>query len=263
MNKSTQSLTSPPVNKSLDVPDSEVMQFRAQFEGRSSLDEIVRLGAQQMLQAAIDHEVAGFIGMHADRRDEQGRRHVVRNGSLPSRELLTGAGPLEVRQPRVRDNSPEKEDRVQFSPSVLPAYLRRSQSIDELLPWLYLKGISTGDFGEALQSLLGENAKGLSPNVIVGLKEKWSQEYEQWSRRDLSGKEYVYIWADGIHTNVRLEDPETKRQCMLVLMGATPEGKKELIAVVDWLSRERTKLARVAGRPEAARTLSRSEDRRG
>lgn len=233
MNQSTQSSTSPPVDNSPDVPDSEVMQFRAQFEGRSPLDEIVRHGAQQMLQAAIEQEVGDFVGMHSDRRDDQGRRHVVRNGHLPSRELLTGAGPLEVRQPRVRDNTPEKENRVQFSPSVLPAYLRRSQSIDELLPWLYLKGISTGDFGEALQSLLGENAKGLSANVIVGLKEKWSQEYEDWSRRDLNGNEYVYIWADGIHVNVRLECPEGKKQCMLVLMGATVDGKKELIAVVD------------------------------
>ncbi len=233
MNKSTQSLTPSPVDNSVDSSDPEVRQFRAQFEGRSSLDEIVRHGAQQMLQAAIDQEVADFIGTHSGRRDDEGRRHVVRNGHLPSRELLTGAGPLELRQPRVRDNSPEREDRVPFSPSVLPAYLRRSQSIDELLPWLYLKGISTGDFGEALQSLLGENAKGLSPNVIVGLKEKWSKEYEQWSRRDLTGQEYVYIWADGIHANVRLECPEGKRQCMLVLIGATAEGQKELIAVVD------------------------------
>ena len=233
MSKSTQSLRSSPVESAAESPDPEVIQFRAQFEGRSSLDEIVRHGAQQMLQAAIDREVSDFIGMHSDRLDDEGRRHVVLNGSLPSRELLTGAGPLEVRQPRVRDNSPDKEHRVTFSPSILPAYLRRSQSIDELLPWLYLKGISTGDFQDALQSLLGENAKGLSANVIVGLKEKWSQEYEEWSRRDLAGKEYVYIWADGIHANVRLECPENKKQCMLVVIGATPEGKKELIAVVD------------------------------
>ena len=186
-----------------------------------------------MLQAAIEQEVADFVGRHSDRRDDQGRRHVVRNGHLPPRELLTGADPLEVRQPRVRDNSPEQEDRVRFSPSVLPAYLRRSQSIDELLPWRYLQGISTGDFGEALQSLLGENAKGLRRNVIVGLKEKWSKEYEAWSRRDLNDKEYVSIWADGIHVHVRLECPERKKQCMLVLRGATPDGRKELIAVVD------------------------------
>jgi len=233
MSKSTRSSVSTPVDDTLDSVDSEVMQFRAQFEGRSPLDEIVRHGAQQMLQAAIEQEVADFIAGHSDRCDDQGRRQVVRNGYLPSRELLTGAGPLEVRQPRVRDNSPEKDKRVQFTPSVLPAYLRRSRSIDELIPWLYLKGISTGDFSEALQSLLGENAKGLSPNVIVGLKEKWSSEYEQWSRRDLGDREYVYFWADGIHTNVRLEGPENKRQCMLVLMGATAEGRKELIAVVD------------------------------
>jgi transposase-like protein len=134
------------VDNSLETPDPEVMQFRAQFEGRSPLDEIVRHGAQEMLQAAIDQEVAEFVGSHADRRDDEGRRLVVRNGHLPPRELLTGAGPLEVRQPRIRDNSPDNEHRVTFSPSILPAYLRRSQSIDELLPWLYLKGISTGDF---------------------------------------------------------------------------------------------------------------------
>ena len=185
MSKSTQSLTSSPVGNSLEAPNPEVMQFQAQFEGRSSLDEIVRHGAQQMLQAAIEQEVADFIGMHSDRHNDEGRRLVVRNGHLPARELLTGAGPLEVRQPRVRDNFAEKEGRVQFSPSVLLAYLRRISSIDELLPWLYLKEISTGHFREALQSLLGENAKGLSPNVIVGLKEKWSQEYDQWSRCDL------------------------------------------------------------------------------
>lgn len=187
MSKSTRSLTSSPVVSAAESPDPEVIQSRAQFEGRSSLDEIVRHGAQQMLQAAIDQEVSDFIGKHSDRLDDEGRRHVVRNGSLPSRELLTGAGPLEVRQPRVRDNSPDKEHRVTFSPSIFPGYLRRSQSIDELLPWLYLKGISTGDFQEALQSLLGENAKGLSANVIVGLKEKWSQEYDEWSRPDRQG----------------------------------------------------------------------------
>ncbi len=115
----------------------------------------------------------------------------------------------------------------------MPPYLRRSKSIEELIPWLYLKGISTGDFQEALQALLGEDAKGLGPNVIVRLKEQWGQEYDQWSRRDLSDKQYVYIWADGIHANVRLEDEENQRQCMLVLMGATPDGHKELIAVVD------------------------------
>jgi transposase-like protein len=186
-----------------------------------------------MLQAAIDAEVEDFLAQHAERRDEQGRRLVVRNGHLPSRELLTGAGRLEVQQPRARDNSPDQENRVCFSPSVLPVYLRKSPAIEELIPWLYLKGISTGDFSEALQALVGERAKGLSPNVIVRLKEQWSDEYEAWMQRDLSQKQYVYLWADGIHVNVRLEDEANKRQCLLVLMGATPDGHKELIAVLD------------------------------
>ena len=133
----------------------------------------------------------------------------------------------------MRDNSPDARDRVQFTPSVLPAYLRRTDAIEELIPWLYLKGISTGDFAEALQALVGERAKGLSANVIVRLKDQWSEEYEQWSRRDLSGKQYVYVWADGIYAKVRLEDDANKKQCMLVLMGATADGKKELIAVLD------------------------------
>jgi transposase-like protein len=186
-----------------------------------------------MLQTAIETEVEEFVRLHCDRRDASGHRQVVRNGYQPARELLTGAGRLEIQQPRVRDNSSEKEKRISFSSSILPPYLRRSKALDELIPWLYLKGISTGDFSEALQSLLGEDAPGLSPNVIVRLKEKWGQEYDQWSRRDLSERAYVYIWADGIHVNVRLENEADQRQCLLVLMGATPDGQKELVAVVD------------------------------
>ena len=221
-------LTNPEAN-----PDSEVIEFRSELNSASPLDEIVQNGAQQMLQTAIEAEVNGFVLQYADRRGQDGKRLVVRNGYMPTREILTGAGRLEVQQPRVRDNTAEKENRVQFSSSILPPYLRRSKTIDELIPWLYLKGISTGDFSEALQSLLGENAKGLSPNVVVRLKEKWGQEYEDWNRRDLKDKHYVYVWADGIHVNVRLEDEENQRQCILVLMGATTDGHKELIAVVD------------------------------
>lgn len=228
MKKSTTTEHSNPV-----VNDPEVLAFRAQFDNRSPLDEIVRSGAQQMLQAAIDAEVAEFLLTHADRRDQDGKRLVVRNGCLPSRELLTGAGRLEVSQPRVRDNTSQKENCVRFSPSILPPYLRRSKTIDDLIPWLYLKGISTGDFQEALQSLLGEDAQGVSANVVVRLKEKWGRDYDLWSRRDLHDKEYVYLWADGIHANVRLEEEGNQRQCMLVLMGATPDGRKELVAVVD------------------------------
>jgi transposase-like protein len=146
---------------------------------------------------------------------------------------MTGAGQIEVTQGRVRDNTANPEDRVQFSSTVLPAYLRRTDAIEELIPWLYLKGISTGGFAEALQALVGERAKGLSANVIVRLKDQWADEYEAWSRRDLSGKHYVYVWADGIHAKVRLEDDANKKQCMLVLMGTTADGQKELIAVLD------------------------------
>ena len=213
--------------------DEEVLAFRARFEGRSPLDELVQTGAQQMLQAAIEAEVDEFLAAHTDRRDDSGHRQVVRNGRLPSRQILTGAGPLEVSQPRVRDNSPEVHSRVTFSPSVLPPYLRKSKAIEELIPWLYLKGVSTGDFPEALQSLVGEQAKGLSANVVVRLKEVWSQEYDKWMQRDLSGTQYVYFWADGIHAKVRLEDDANKKQCLLVLMGATVDGHKELIAVTD------------------------------
>jgi putative transposase len=152
----------------------------------------VRTGGQQMLQAAIDAEVEEFLQGHSNRKDENGNRLVVRNGRLPTRELLTGAGRLDVSQPRVRDNTPEKEKRVSFSTSILPPYLRRSKTIDDLIPWLYLKVISTGDFQEALQSLLGKNAKGVSANVAVRLKEKWGREYDEWIRRDLHDKAYVY-----------------------------------------------------------------------
>lgn len=198
--------------------------------GRIPLDEIVRQGAQQMLQAAIESEVAAFVEEHASLTTENGRRRIVRNGYLPPRQLLTGAGPLELRQPRARDRDAKGEEGIRFSPSILPRYLRRSKNVDELIPWLYLKGISTGDFSEALQALVGPDAKGLSANVVVKLKSAWSKELEAWEKRDLSGKEYVYVWADGVYFNVRLDDD---RVCVLVLMGATKDGKKELIAIGD------------------------------
>ncbi|TWU61725.1 Transposase, Mutator family [Crateriforma conspicua] len=213
--------------------DPEVVCFRAQFDQKSPLDEIVREGARRMLQSAIDAEVDDFIAQHAHRTDQQGRRLVVKNGSLPERKILTGAGAIPVTQGRVRDNDPDPERRVRFSPSVLPSYLRKTSSIEELIPWLYLKGISTGDFPEALQALVGERAGGLSANVVCRLKEQWCSEYDDWSKRDLSDKQYVYVWADGIYAKVRLEDDANKKQCLLVLMGATADGKKELIAVLD------------------------------
>ncbi len=196
---------------------------------RSVLDDLVRRGAQQMLQAALEEEVAVFVGNRRGIVDEEGRRQVVRNGCNPARRIVTGAGQLEVRQPRVRDNRNE-EQREHFSSALLPPYLRRSKAVDELIPWLYLKGVSTGGFGDALEALVGEGARGLSATVITRLKEQWSGEYDAWSKRDLSSKEYVYIWVDGIHFTIRLEDD---RQCILVVMGATKDGAKELIAVQD------------------------------
>lgn len=230
MNKTKTDRDATPVVEPLDP---EVVAFRQQFSERSPLDELVREGARKMLQEAINLEVEAFIDDHRQRCDEQGRRLVIKNGSLPAREILTGAGPIKIQQGRVRDNTPDPEARVTFTPSLLPTYLRRTAAIEELIPWLYLKGISTADFGEALQALVGEQAKGLSANVIVRLKEQWSAEYDTWCQRDLSAKRYVYVWADGIHVKVRLEDDANKKQCILVLMGATADGRKELIAVLD------------------------------
>ena len=202
-----------------------------------ALTEILRTGAQKMLMAAIDREVSDYINDRIDLVDENGRRLVVRNGSLPERDILTGIGPIAVTQPRVRDKR-SPVDREVFTSSVLPRYLRKTKSIEELVPWLYLKGISTNDFPEALQSLLGVDAKGLSASTVTRLKAVWEEEYAEWSKRSLAGKRYVYLWADGIHSNVRFNDNEgrmddEKRQCLLVLMGATADGTKELVAVVD------------------------------
>ena len=182
-----------------------------------------------MLQSALEQEVDEFLQRHEQIRNADGNREVVRNGYLPPRSILTGAGPLQIEQPRVRDKRPGDE-RVRFSSSILPAYLRRSKNIDELIPWLYLKGISTGDFSEALQAILGPDAPALSANVVTRLVEQWQQEHEAWSGRDLSHKEYVYLWVDGIHVNVRLEG---ERQCLLMIIAATADGKKELLAVQD------------------------------
>ena len=194
-----------------------------------ALTEILRAGAQKMLAAAIEREVASYVETREELTDDAGRRLVVRNGFLPEREILTGIGKVAVKQPRVRDRRPP-DQREYFTPAVLPKYLRKTKSMDELIPWLYLKGISTNDFPEALQALLGADAKGLSASTITRLKSVWEEEYADWSKRSLAGKRYVYLWADGIYCNVRLDDD---RQCLLVLMGATADGTKELIAVVD------------------------------
>ena len=193
------------------------------------LSEVLRQGATQLLARAIQAEVAAYLDARSDVRDEAGRQQVVRNGYLPQRTILTGLGPVEVRQPRVQDRRPAGR-REKFSSAILPPYLRKAKSIEELIPWLYLKGISSGDFSEALAALLGPQAKGLSANTVTRLKAVWAEEHDAWSKRSLAGKHYVYVWADGVHFNIRLEED---RQCILVLMGATADGKKELIALGD------------------------------
>src|SRR3954467_12095061 len=198
-------------------------------KGQDVLTDILRDGARRMLAQAVEAEAAAYVAAHDHLVDDAGRRQVVRNGHLPERAIQTGLGEIEVKQPRVHDRRAPGE-REKFTPAVLPPYLRRTRSLEELIPWLYLKGISTGDFSEALQAILGPDAPNLSATTITRLKAVWEAGHEAWSERSLAGKRYVYVWADGVHFNTRLEGG---RQCILGLMGATAEGKKELIAISD------------------------------
>src|SRR6516225_10217197 len=182
------------------------------------------------LRNSLQPLLSSFAPSHADKLTDDGRQRLVRHGHLPEREIVTGIGPVAVRCPRVRDRASEGSDRIRFSSAILPPYARRSKSLEVLIPILYLKGVSTGDFEEALVALLGKDAGGLSASTIGRLKDAWSDEHLRWSRRDLSAKRYVYFWADGIHVQARLED---EAQCLLVIIGATPEGKKELVGLID------------------------------
>jgi len=205
-----------------------------QLAPKDVLNEILRRGARELLAAAIEEELQQYVSAHTDQKDELGRRLVVRNGYLPEREIQTGLGPLEVTQPRVNDRRLDCDgQRIRFHSQILPPYLRRTKSLDELIPWLYLRGISTGDFQEALAALLGPSAPGLSATNIVRLKAVWEQDWKTWSRQSLADKHYVYFWADGVYFNVRLEEEGNRRQCILVLMGATAEGRKELLAISE------------------------------
>lgn len=187
----------------------------------STLEKILKEGAREMLQQAIENEIDEYILLHQE-KDDNCHRIVKRNGYLPSRKILSGIGAIEIRKPRIRGAT--------FSSSILPRYLRRVPSIDALIPSLYLKGISTGNMEEALKAILGENAIGLSSTNITRLKESWEKEYEIWSKRNLSEKRYCYLWADGIYFNVRLSD---ERPCLLVIIGALENGTKELVSIHD------------------------------
>lgn len=205
------------------------VDFKKDVETYSLLESTLRDGALKMLKQALEIEIQEFLKKHESKVDENGYKLVVRNGYHQEREIVTGLGPFSVKAPRVDDRKlPPTDER--FTSAILPKYMRKIPTIDNLIPVLYLKGISTNSFQDALTSILGEGAKGLSSSNIVRLKKSWESDYENWSKRKFNGKQYAYIWVDGIHFNVRLED---ERSCILVIMGADENGKKELIAVED------------------------------
>jgi len=191
------------------------------------ITEILRQGARKLLAQALETEIEVFINQYKELKDELGRQRIVRNGHLPERDIQTGIGAVPVKAPRIRDRHARPSKRIKFSSSILPPYLRKTRSMEHLIPWLYLKGISTGDFTNALSALVGKDAPGLSATTISRLKTVWEQDLKEWQKRDLSNKHYVYFWVDGIHCNVRMDD----KQCLLVIIGATEDGKKELVAI--------------------------------
>ncbi len=195
------------------------------------LDEIARMGARRMLMAALKAEAADYVERHRGERDDEGRALVAHNGRGQARKLTLAAGTVELRAPRVNDRRRDEQgQRQRFTSRILPPYMRRSPKVAEVLPILYLRGLSTGDFRPALEGLLGEDAAGLSPTNIARLTACWEKEYTAFRRRDFTGREYVYVWVDGVHFNIRLEDD---RLCTLVMIGARPDGEKELLAVED------------------------------
>ena len=212
------------------MSDSNVIKLAQPGAFIDCLTEILRSGARALLTQAVEAEVAEFLAKHSDLRTETGHQRIVRHGHLPERKIMTGIGPIAIRQPRVRDREAAEGERIRYSPAILPLYARRSKSLEVLIPVLYLKGISTGDFADALAALVGKEAPGLSASTIARLKEVWSEEHARWQKRDLSAKRYVYCWADGIYLEARLEE---QAQCILVIIGATLEGKKEIVGFTD------------------------------
>ena len=212
------------------MTETNVFQLSQPGSFIDPLTEVLRDGARALLAQAIEAEVATLLSRYADESTDDGHQRLVRHGHLPEREIMTGIGPVTVRCPRVRDRVGKGSERIRFSSAILPPYARRSKSLEVLIPILYLKGVSTGDFEGALVALLGKDAGGLSASTIGRLKEAWSEEHTRWSKRDLSAKRYVYFWVDGIHVQARLEHDA---QCLLVIIGATPEGKKELVGLTD------------------------------
>ena len=206
---------------------TNVVRLRQPNEIDDPLTDVLRAGARRLLAQAVELEADAFLAGMRDLKLPDGRDRLVRHGHGPERMIQTGIGPVAVSRVKIRDRgAATNQDRVRFSSSILPKWARRTRSLDALLPVLYLRGISTGDFQEALAALLGRDAPNLSPSVIARLTAEWQAEYEHWQRRDLSARRYVYVWADGVYLQARMED---HAECMLVLIGATPEGKKELV----------------------------------
>lgn len=209
------------------MTETTVIALRQPGQIDDPLTEVLRAGARQLLAQAVEAEVEALLAENAHLKSEDGRQRLVRHGHGPEREILTGIGPVAVKRPKVRDRAPHADgDRIRFTSAILPLFARRTRSLDAVLPVLYLRGISSGDFQEALGVLLGPKAPALSPQVISRLKANWLAEHERWQQRDLSTRRYVYVWADGVYLQGRLED---EKQCILVLIGATPEGCKELL----------------------------------
>ena len=218
-----------PEEKGYTMKNNTVIELRnPDPKFRDHLTEIIQAGCQQIIATALETEISYFLNQYKELKDENGKQRIVGNGYLPERKIQTGVGQVNVKVPRSRDRQPGGRP-IRFSSNLVPPYLRRTRSIEELLPWLYLKGISSGDFSEALRALLGSEAPGLSPNTIGRLKSKWQTELDGWKQQDLSEKRYVYWWADGIYCKVRMEE----KQCLLVVIGVTKQGKKELVALED------------------------------
>lgn len=200
----------------------------ADFAGAPVLDDLIQQGARRIIQQAIEAKLTAMLEQYSNVKTIEGRRAVVRNGYLPEREIVTAVGPVPVQVPKVRDRSGSG---IKFNSTIVLPYVRKSPRVSSSLPWLYLRGVSTGDMGDALSELLGEQAKGLSASVVSHLKVSWSDEYEQWKKRDLSKARWIYWWADSIHTQARTEDSDG--QCLPVIIGVKPNGEKERVALSD------------------------------
>ena len=229
-----------------------VIPLRQPDEIDDPLTAVLRSGARRLLAQAIEAEAEAFLAAMKGERLADGRERVVRHGHGPERQVQTGIGPVEVQRPKLRDRGAgDGGKRIRFTSAILPRWARRTRSLDALLPVLYLRGVSMGDFQEALGALLGKEAPNLSPSVIARLRGEWEADYARWQRRDLSARRYVYVWADGVYLQARMEP---QAECMLVLIGATPEGRKELLGFqASGHTGKHAELARAFGRSQGTR----------